>query len=88
MDRPGDDLLAGACLTKNQNRDFFVLNNPLNYVSDLTDWRAVADDATEVRLGWLAGDEFAFAKEGKRGCKTTRYGLICGLSTMDWHYFL
>ena len=69
MDSPGDDLLAGACLTKNQNRDFFVLNNPLNYVSDLTDWRAVADDATEVRLGWLAGDEFAFAKDSKEGVK-------------------
>ena len=69
VDGLGENLLAGACLTKNQNRDFFVLNNPLNYVSDLTDWRAVADDATEVRLGWLAGDEFAFAKDSKEGTK-------------------
>ena len=69
MDLPSDDPLAGACLTKNQNRDFFVLNNPLNYVSDLTDWRAVADDATEVRLGWLAGDEFALAKGSKEDVK-------------------
>ena len=38
-------------------------------MSDLTDWRAVADVATEVRLGWLAGDEFAFAKDSKEGVK-------------------